>query len=133
MKFHRLKGVSIAGLVISSLLFAIGVDEKALALLTRGVACRGRARREVVDLRALVNMMMVVLVLTLVRMRMSMKRRTECAWGFIADAKFMLRPLEVTGYRTMKVVGSTHINDGAPGHIRLRRHRAMNGQRRRYF
>jgi hypothetical protein len=38
VKFHKLNGVSIAGLVISSLLFAIGVEEKVLALLTRGVA-----------------------------------------------------------------------------------------------
>ena len=52
--------------MISSLLFATGVDEKALALLARGVACRGRARSVVVDRRAFDSMLVVLSMLMLV-------------------------------------------------------------------
>jgi hypothetical protein len=66
VKFHKLSGVSIAGLVISSLLLAIGVEAKVLALLTRGV-WRGRARRAADDLRALDSMLLkIVPVMALV-------------------------------------------------------------------
>jgi hypothetical protein len=61
VKFHKLSGVSIAGLVISSLLLAIGVEAKVLALLTRGV-WRGRARRAADDLRALDSMLLKIVL-----------------------------------------------------------------------